>query len=289
MVSAGSIIRGSFGFVRERPGVVAVWSVVYMVGSLVMSIVMEPLYSAQIDAAAGRPLPPNFFASFATIYVVVIAMFLVLFAAAYRAVLLPEQDRAAYLRFGMDELRLLAMGLFLIIIGIIGMVIVGLVAIALVAAIGAIMGPQAGFIAGLLTYVACLCLYIWCWVRISSAGALTILHQRIVIRDAWGLTRGHFWSLFGGYFVIFLTIFVAFILFFAATLSSYFVDMWQAAGNPVATARIAEAQMLSNGPGSPFWFVMLIVGGILGGIAIALQGAMMAVATRDLLAATEHS
>jgi hypothetical protein len=286
MLSAGSIITSSFGFVRETWKAIAIWGIVYMAGALAMSIIGRPLYAAQMQmmAAGGdAPPPPGFFTGFALLYAVMILMFIVLFSAAYRAVLQPERDRAAYLRLGMDELRLFGLIAFMILGAIIGMLLLIVVAAVLIGGLVIMFGAGAGWLTFAIAYALMIGLALWAMVRLSIAGPLTLLRGKITIREAWRLTRGRFWTLFGGYLGIMLIVFLALLTLTLATTGDYVMAMIHAAGDPAETARVAQTQMERFAVGSPMWLLMLVIGAPLMGIAVALQGAMTAIAARGLL------
>ena len=48
----------------------------------------------------------------------------------------------------------------------------------------------------------------WFYVKLSLSFPLTLLRRRFVIGEAWTLTKGRFWTLFGAYFMIFVIMFV---------------------------------------------------------------------------------
>lgn len=59
-----------------------------------------------------------------------------------------------------------------------------------------------GILLGIAAFIAIMVALIYFAVRLASAGPLTLLRKKITVREAWRLTRGHFWSLFGTYAVI---------------------------------------------------------------------------------------
>lgn len=292
MVSAGSIVSGSFGFVRNNIPVIAVWAIVYMVGGVVMSLVSQPLAQAQIammEAGQAIAHPPGFLGYIALVYLVMLTMFVVLFAAVYRAVLQPDRGGSAYLRLSMDEARLFGLILILIVGYLLAMLLVMLAAIligVLIAFLTALAGAAtAGTVfMTLLIYGLMLGVSIWLVVRLSVAGPLTILRGRIVLREAWRLTRGRFWPLCGGYLFVALVIIAMFVLFLWLTMgSSYYSALLTSHADPAALGAAMRSQMEHMAIGRPMWFVLLIGSGALGSVAIALHGSMTAIATRDLL------
>lgn len=291
MVSARSIVSGSFAFVRNNVPVIAVWAIVYMVGGALMSLASRPLAEAQMAMMeAGQvALPPGYLSYLVLVYLIMIATFVALFAAVYRAVLHPETSRCVYLRVSMDEARLfglfliLIIGYFLtIIVAALAAAVIGFLVVFLAALMGAVTAGAVALI--LLIYGLMLAVSIWLMVRLSAAGPLTILRRRIVIREAWHLTRGRFWPLFGGYLLVAIAITAVFLCFFWLTLgSSYFSTLLASHADPAAMGAAMRSQMERAAIGRPMWFVLLIGGGTLGSVAIALYGSMTAIATRHLL------
>lgn len=286
MPTVASIVSGSFAFVRAHIPLVLIWSVVYAVGAILMSVVAQPLYQAQLAAAAAAEpqLPPGFFVRFLLIYVVLLAMLVALFAAIFRAVLQPEESRAAYLRFGPGELRLFGLVVLLAVAGFVGILLSSLIFGIVIGIVIALMGGQGTLFWLALLYLAIFGVISWFWVRLSPAGPLTILRGRFVIGEAWRLTRGRFWTLFGGYLLVMLAVFIVFAIFCAIAMGGYFAAVARSVNDPAAVEALAVEQMKLVAIGSPRWLLMLISGSLLGGAAIALQGAMTAIATRDLLA-----
>jgi len=281
MVTVGSIVSGTFRFVGDNLRSVLVWSGLLILFSLASAALMQPFYAQQLaQAQTGAPPMPSF-GMFGLVFPLVLVVFTVQFAAVFRAVLFPEQGRFAYLRLGMDEVRLLGTTLVLTIGGALAMAIcfavIGIVAGVLSVAAGA------GAVAALtgLFGLAFLCAAIFFWVRLSLAGPLTILERKIAIGPAWRASRGNFWRLFGAYLVISLLIFVVYMVFGFIQMGPVMTDMLHPT-DPAAHERVLAWQSANYGL-SPRGLVFAVIGGILYGFATALQGGMVAVATAQLL------
>jgi hypothetical protein len=161
---------------------------------------------------------------------------------------------------------------------------VAVVAGTLLAILGAFVAGQGGVVAAVaLLYLGLSGAMVWIMVRLSVAAPLTLLRGKIVLREAWQLTKGRFWTLFGAYFVVMFVVAVAFTVLMSITMGDYFSAMLQSTTDPAAAQELMRAQMERAAPGRPIWFVMLIAGGAVGAAAIALTGATNAIAARDLL------
>ena len=105
---------------------------------------------------------------------------------------------------------------------------IGLVFLAVVDLVGgAGRRPRSGDLAGLVAAALVAAPIVWVGVRLSLATPMTFAEHRISLRDAWDLTRGRFWPLFGMILlaVIFYIIIWALILIIYAALT-------QAGGGP---------------------------------------------------------
>jgi hypothetical protein len=274
MVTIGSIWSGTFRFVRDNIGPILIWSVLVVLMSVGSSLVMAPFYQQRLaEMQAGTPPSPHIGAMFLP-SVFWLAILTMLWAAAFRAVFFPGERRFAYLRLGMDELRLLGTALVLFVGGYLAAIIVG----ALLAVIGyAIAGAVPAVILGLIV----VCAAVWAAIRVSPAGALTILERKVVIGGAWRLTRGAFWRLFGAYMLLTIAFIVVYGVIFTAQMGPILSDMAHPT-DPEAAARVAQWQM-SRAHFSIRMIVTALVTGLLGGFSFAFQAGMIGVATDQLL------
>ncbi|HWI86717.1 MAG TPA: hypothetical protein VNT42_10405, partial [Sphingomonas sp.] len=211
-------------------------------------------------------------------------IFVVLWTAVFRAVIFPAESRFAYLRAGMDELRLLAVMLILMIGGYLALLLVILAVGALVAILAAAAGSTGvAAVVGVIFGFAILCLATWVAVRFSPAGPLTIYRRKIVIGPAWRLTRGTFWRLFGAYVLVALVLMAIYLPVIFIQMGPVLGDLMHPA-DPQAAARIAEWQAARYSGGlSPGMIGVAFVSAILGGVALALQAGVTAVATTQLI------
>lgn len=163
--------------------VLAVWLISPLIGPLMQAI--------QTADESGDPerLMQDFFFAYGPRFFLIIAVTIVLSIIAwaiFEAMIQRRYQRQEgfTLRFGADEFRMIGVGLcwFLFMVGVmlvtvlLGMIIIGI-----------IVGPVLG---------------VFFAVRLSPAAALTIRDRKTKFFDAWTVTKGRFWPMFGGFLVI---------------------------------------------------------------------------------------
>jgi len=293
MVTVGSIVNGGFRLLRERPLSVLIWGAIYMALTVASSLVlMRPMMAAQAGAAVPGTMPSAaMFAFLIPFYLGIILLSVVLYAAALRAALRPEEGGFASIRFGLDELRLIGLILLLIVISI-ATLIVGMIAAVIAGMIFAVLGQVTGSgvasIGVILAVVAVYGFAIFVQIRLSPAVPLTILRRKIVIGEAWALSRGRFWVLFGGYFVLGLIMLVAYLAAATFTMGPYISELAQHGFTPEALQAAGEHQVQRQLGGISLMTVIgWIVSGLVGGLGFAVWGGALAAVADGLLGTTD--
>jgi hypothetical protein len=291
-MTAGSIIAGGFGLVRRHPGAVAVWGLIYLAVTVGMGLAMRPMLgklALMSQAGAGNPAAAASVSSAMSgvmlLELILLAVATSLFAAAQRAVLRPEEAGFAYLRLGMDELRLFGLAFGLLILFYIALIVAMLV-IVLVAALAAVVGGAGAAVA--LAVVGILALFgamIWVQVRLSLAFPLTVMRKKIVVGEAWQATRGRFWTLFAAFLVIFLLLLVLWIAAALVMNGEYFADLAAGGFSPENIRRAGERQMARQF-GTPTGTMALgwLLSAAAGSLSIAIFGGAVATGARAAVA-----
>ncbi|HEX4737578.1 MAG TPA: hypothetical protein VH331_08460 [Allosphingosinicella sp.] len=285
----GAVIGGGFRIIRDKPFAVAVWACIYMLLFAGMMLLMRPIMTAQmqmmsggnpqIQAAALGAMAGRFLL-FSLLWIVV---YVVLFAAAQRAVLKPERQGFFYIRLGMDELRFLALTILFLVVFYIAMLVLMLVMGLLIGILGGATG-SVGLAAGvaIFDFLAIVVFTAWYFVRFGLAFPLTMMREKIVIGEAWRITRGRFWPLFAASLVVLVIIFVLWMVVSSITSGAYFAEIARSAGNPLAVQKAAQAQMARQFELSGTAVLIWIVGGIIGALTVTLWGGAAATAAQQL-------
>lgn len=286
MISVGRILEGAFGVFREHFTAVAIWGGIYLACNLAMVLAMQPLFGVATDPALAQD-PAAAFNAMGPVWLLTFLLGIVgvvLYTASIRSVLRPETGGIAFLRLGMDELRtlgllvlfaiagfVLAFGASLVIGLFIGVVADGSESVALIAILSLIVG--------LIVFGAVIFLV----VRFSLAFPLTLHRGAFAIGEAWRLSRGHFWKLFGAALVVSVIGFVLSMAVNLAAMGGYFADLMSAAGDPEATTLVLERQAAAAGSLNTLMILQSIGGSVIAAIWLALSGGSVASAARLLI------
>ncbi len=261
MATVGSIIGGAFGLIRERPGAVAVWGVVYIVGTLVSYAIGGLIMGAGM-MMPGQPVDPTtmmvpgagvFLGAF-LLYLLQFLLSIVLINAVYRALLRPSESSFAFLRVGSDEFRMVGLA----IIFFVGLIIFYLLMMLVMVVLGFIGGAVVGndgavaVVFGFLLIIAFMAALTWLFVRLSLVFPMTFYRRRIAIDEGWALGKGRFWTLFGSYLVVWLIILLLVLVFFSSTFLAMAAAM--RTGNPAA---IEQAGFMAGGSIATMLFTMV--------------------------------
>src|SRR3954469_4714800 len=120
MLTVGTVIAGGFHTLRTRPWAVAVWAVIYTAAAVAVGLMIRPLMGPMM-LAGPSPDPQalsnmmSMMSSLFLVELVYLVFILILLAAAMRAVIRPDAPGFAYIRLGGDEVRVVALALFLFI------------------------------------------------------------------------------------------------------------------------------------------------------------------------------
>lgn len=212
-IAATEAVFEGFRLTRRRPGAVALWGAVWLVGLIVVVLAALPMispYVNELTAAQGdsSKLSTAAAASVERASLMSIPVLFLLQAllapAVYRAVLRPEQSSFGSLRFGRDEGRMLVVT-----------VLVGGVSLVLNLGGEYLVRWASGenMIFGALVWLAATALVVWTSVRLSLIAPLSFHRGRLAFAEGWKLSKPLFWPLLGLMIITFaLAVVVALLL-----------------------------------------------------------------------------
>jgi hypothetical protein len=265
------------------------WAALILVMSIAMRALMTPYYQAQLDGMTnGQPPVGQTMGLFLLAMLAMIVVYMVLYAAVYRAVFFPERSGAAYLRFGVEELCLFGTMLALIVgyyvVALVGGLVGGIVGGLLAVAVGLSQVQMTGLLILLICAVMIVALYPF--VRLSLAAPLSVLRRSVPIGEAWRLSRGRFWMLFGAGLVVWLIFLVLCMIMMLPMLSTMAGMMAHAANpnDPAASIALMQAQRDQMALGfTPAIVFQIVLGVVLGTFGLVAMAGGLGVATAQLL------
>lgn len=290
MVSIGSVIGGGFRLFREQPVAVLVWGVVNGLLAAANTMLVPAMMRSQLADGAVGGSPLAFLQWMIPLYLAMIVVGLVTTAAAFRAVMRPEARTAAFLRFSGDEARLLVLAIVWFAINLVLYFVMAMLLAIVVA--GIIVGsngssPGMAAVLGLVIAAPIIAVMIFVHVRLSPAIPLTIMRRKIIIGDAWRLTKGHFWVLFTGYLTIVLMIVAVYLLIGAATMGSYWTALASGGFTPQAIDAANQYRMAQAATINPLTILEWLLSAVSGAVTYALWAGSVGTATQELLGPTE--
>lgn len=204
-----------FRLTRQHPSALISWSILGvamgLIGSLLLAQFAGPALAEVANANPFEPLSEaqaqerlRMFAGLWPVALLILPLGLVmsgvLAASINRIVLTPDDSATGYLRFGPAEVRQIIVAVLLMLIEL-GVMIAGFVAILVVGTVASLASPALGGIVVALGFLAVIGLFIWVRVRLSLLASLAFDTGKIVLGDAWHMTEGRFWPMFGAYLI----------------------------------------------------------------------------------------
>lgn len=287
MISVGRILEGAFGVFRDHFTAVAIWGGIYLAGNIAMVIAMRPMMSQMLNPSFGQN-PEAAVAAMGPFYLAGLLLGIVstiLYTASMRAVLRPDTGGIAFLRLGMDELRtlglLLLFGIGSFVLFFAASLIIGLFAGGMAAGSESV---ALTILVSVLVGIALLGLLLYLIIRLSLAFPLTLHRRAFAIGEAWRLSHGRFWTLFGAALVVSGIGFALSTTINMVAMGGYFADIMSAAGDPEASVQAIERQAAVVNSFGTLMILQSIGGAVVAAIWLALSGGSVASAARLLIA-----
>ncbi len=208
-----------FRFIRDRPRVLLFWVGAFVVFELAWGTLLAMLAGNDVgrfdrfrelintDIMAALAMLPGVAVVLLFGMVGRVGFWAVMFSAAYRAMLFPDDPRLGFIRFGRDEIRMAGV-IALWSVLVVGYGFLTVFLFLLLSVMGAALPGLIRFIYLALLVGACVCAVVWPLVRLSMSMPLTLTSHHFHIFDSWKLTRGLFWPLFGAYAIMLILVVV---------------------------------------------------------------------------------
>lgn len=284
--SASDAALSGFRLAGRKPMLILAWAGISLVFAIiyfaVAAMAMIPMMGVIANPDAANSPEAIAAASSGSVLVNLVTLPLSLLmssmsqAAAYRAILRPEDRGLAYFKLGGDELRILVVNLVLT-------VLFGIAAVAVFLVMGIVGGGMmfatggggegggTGAVGGLVIFLLVLAAIIgsiFFAVRFSLAAVITFATRKISIFETWSMTAGRFWPLLGTWVLVVIfaillyvvLVIVGFVLLMLTGMSGFLAMGGGATPDPAALAGMI-------GP--------LLIGGLLFGLLIAVWYALM--------------
>jgi hypothetical protein len=291
--SAADCAFEGFRVARRTPVTILIWALAYILFTALMFALAGGSFVALMAAATDlqgvtNPTPADLeplwaaYAGMAWILPLSLVFGAVMYAAALRVVLRPEEKAFGYLRLGMDEVRVFVVTLVLTILaGIAAAVVFGLAGV-----LGALAAAAAGDAGGLIAFVvvlAAVAFFIWLAVRFSLALPITVAEKKFAIFDSWNVTKGRVWGLIGMTLIVIVMAVVVSILASIIILPLMFFT-----GNisELATMEGADIGQIMSAMG-PAIIIYVISNSIISALSLAIFYAPYAAAYRDIRGVAE--
>jgi hypothetical protein len=291
--SATDAALEGFRITRERPKALIAWTVfcfVVSVVSVLITVNMPPEARAAMEQLQSDPSqPPDMAVLMQTLTVLSpvilfgLAVQCVMAAAVYRIILQPQDAKFSYLRLGPDELRLMALTLIYVVLGVF-LLAAGQIAVGLVSFVAFMAGQAAFTFVFMAAEVFLLGLLFFAAIRMSLAPVITFDQKRLAIFESWALTKGQFWRLLGAYLLAVCCVIVVAILVMVIFSMISGVIMLSVGGSLADLSRIFQPDETTIRTYlNPFMIAYMVVGAIFTAIYYAVIAAPGAWAYRGLV------
>jgi hypothetical protein len=291
--SASECAFEGFRLARRTPMTILIWALAYIVFTAVCFALVGGSFVALMAAATDlqgatdpsmdqlQPLMAAY-AGMAWILPLTIVFGAVIYTAAMRAVLRPEQKSFGYMRLGMDEVRVFVVYLVLSILAVVAAMVIFGIAGVIAGLAGSAAGDAGGAIA-VVFMIAATVLFVWLLVRFSLALPITVDQQKFAIFDSWGVTKGRALGLFGMTVIVIVMAIVVSILTSIVILPLTLLAGGMADLSALEGADVGEIFSAMG----PALVIYLIYNGIVSALMLAIFYAPYAAAYRDIRGGAE--
>jgi len=290
--SATDAALEGFRITRERPKALLAWTLFCFAVSVVSVLITVNMPKEARDAMESLQSDPSqtpdvnaliqALAVLSPILVFGLAVQCVMAAAVYRIVLKPADEKFSYLRLGKDELRLMALTLIYLVLGVM-MLAAAQIAIGVVSFIGSLLGQAVFAFVFAAAELFTLGMFFYVAVRMSLAPVITFDRERLAILDSWAMTHGQFWRLLGAYLLAICCVIVVAVLVLVLFSLVAGIVMLASGGSLADLSRVfAPDETTLRTYLNPFMIAYMLVGSVFTAIYYAVIAAPGALAYREL-------
>jgi len=291
--SATDAALEGFRITRERPKALLAWTVfcfAVSIAGVLITVNMPKEARAALEALQSNQTPDltalmEALAILSPMLLFGLAVQCIMAAAVYRIILRPGDEKFSYLRLGKDELRLMALTVIYLVLGVMMLAAVQ-IAVGIIAFAASVAGQGAMMFVGSVAELFTLGVFFYVGVRMSLAPVITFDKGRLAILDSWAVTHGQFWRLFGAYALAICCVFVVAILVMMLFLLVSMIIMVSMGGTIADLTQVIqpdEATLKSYL--NPFMIAYMAVGSVFTAVYYAVIAAPGAMAYKELTAA----
>lgn len=211
-----------FRIMRNNPVSVLVWLVFFIIlqvystyiviGSGFFSEIQAMSQSGEPDIDEMMRLYANFFAAIAPIIPLSIFFMAVVYTSIFRASLFPKENKYAFMRVGMDELRFVLLNIINMFVYMLPIMLIILISSVIIGVVSVFNQPLVTALVTFIAIIAATIATVYFMTRMSLNYVQTLADKKLNIFGTWKLAEGKVGSLFLGYLLAIVLILVFVIL-----------------------------------------------------------------------------
>jgi hypothetical protein len=264
------------GVLSRKPVAVLVWALLWaaliilvtapFIGMVASFISLAARNGGSPDPATLLPIAGGLIAWGLLLWLGGLCLGAVVQSAVIRAVLRPEDDAMAYIRFGSEEVHVLTVNFVKGVVLFVIRLVVGMVVL-IVAGVAAMSGARANTLVSGIGNLCSAILMAWITLRLSLAAPMSFSERKFRLFESWTMTSGMNWRLWGVGIIVGVLVVVIYLLAMCIGVIGAF-SIWS--GGP----RLAEIQNLFAQPPSQ-WEAVLAPYFALMGLVALVAGALI--------------
>lgn len=281
-----SLLDGGFRILKERAGALLIWTLIQLAATIAASFALAGILAGNLDAlaygASAESVQATYLLQSFLVGLAGLVVTTILYAAAQRVVIYPMEGGPGWLKLGKDEVRLFLLFLAYVVVFTILYLVAGLF-------LGALLIGGGRELLQLVLILLAIVAGGYFGTRLSLTFPLTLKRRAFAISEGWNLTKGHGWTLFAAYLIIFLMLFLVGILTTLVTEPGYISAVFQHGFGAPETeqASLHQFEQLMRGEIDAPIIIGWVLTAIQGAVGYALLGGAAATAVQQLTADEE--